>query len=1054
VSKAIILSILGRLEAAQRPAAAAPQANPRPAIELRAWACVPATFKTVVAGDKQLVVDKKLVSLKAASDDQLLGLIATYDRDVIASSMLEASASFDKLVTSNGISSTTFAVSHGGKVAGDGIAWSASGKAVYWKGTEPSFLHAAAVTPTKTVMAEFKLEPGILDGIDAVNLQLLADQTGTSVRALRSMNLSRDPKVLAELALRTIKVVSVFKLEGEKQVTMNELVAAVEGLRPQPVPVPGSRIKAETVPGNLRPLTSNDMVETGDKVFWTDPQDGFSSRWDVVERGGGDDDIITLESGAEVLIHELSVKGSFKGAAITKEFDPKGEQVQPSGKDLYNQLLDDDKRPAVIIDVEPEKDPLKVKQTLYTAKEVSIKDLQKNAGKYALAVWCKSMDEAKKQAKWLELRRADYQPLPDHWAPPAGEKDGEGIQEVKDEANGGKRQVVKEIKTPSSPQAIEKTDKVDNTAEQVQKLRQGQVMAGEVSYTVAEYEDSEGQKEWAVLQRPSNVWIFPKGEETKATKEEAEAKAAELRVHGSKVKASDLRIVRVTFDDGNVINTNMAAGVSDEEIKAYYAPGTEFNVGSGENDKMAKVTKVEIVAGNEGYVDQDRKPVKPEDVDKGRKMAKERREAMESMDDELKRTGRLTNHPVKAERTEDQQAFEDGLSDGNLDSEDVDGADVRVYDNGGETFDRYTIVVENPETQERSWLGASENPFHPSGFGQHLGDRVQEGAHLGNKIKFAELPEQVQKFVREEAKDYAMKPEVEGSLTAAPKKKDEKKPKKAEKPAEKKPKAEPKPTPAANPEPPKDAEATVGDAVAPSAKPEGEAPAAEADDFETKARQELAKALGADPDDLAEEKVFYPMDVAGGNVVAFSLGDKEYVVFADYDYMEKAAQESVRNDFGPNGEGPMLFNKDFVMGHVDREALKDYMTQVFEEFAEQDVDELSDKEKEEWLEKAGHLPDNYLDDENFDVETFFEGFREDWVNEQVGDKLGNDGGESYWTDNVGEEDFRKIVVDNNFIDVESLVEEAVSSDGPSHFLNSYDGNYTDLPGGMVYMRTN
>lgn len=70
------------------------------------------------------------------------------------------------------------------------------------------------------------------------------------------------------------------------------------------------------------------------------------------------------------------------------------------------------------------------------------------------------------------------------------------------------------------------------------------------------------------------------------------------KIEGSKVRADGdkLRHVRVTFDDGNVIDTNMAAGVTDEEIRKYYGVGTTFNVGEGENDKMAKVAKVEILA--------------------------------------------------------------------------------------------------------------------------------------------------------------------------------------------------------------------------------------------------------------------------------------------------------------------------------------------------------------------------------------------------------------------------------------------------------------------------
>lgn len=71
---------------------------------------------------------------------------------------------------------------------------------------------------------------------------------------------------------------------------------------------------------------------------------------------------------------------------------------------------------------------------------------------------------------------------------------------------------------------------------------------------------------------------------------------AEKALAGLNVKASDLRHVRVTFDDGDTLDTNMASGVSDEEIRKYYAVGQEFNLGSGENDRMAKVVKVEILA--------------------------------------------------------------------------------------------------------------------------------------------------------------------------------------------------------------------------------------------------------------------------------------------------------------------------------------------------------------------------------------------------------------------------------------------------------------------------
>jgi hypothetical protein len=40
-----------------------------------------------------------------------------------------------------------------------------------------------------------------------------------------------------------------------------------------------------------------------------------------------------------------------------------------------------------------------------------------------------------------------------------------------------------------------------------------------------------------------------------------------------------------------------------------------------------------------------------------------------------------------------------------------------VFDNKGKTYDRYTVIFWNGDV-----LGASEDPFHPLGFGQYCGN--------------------------------------------------------------------------------------------------------------------------------------------------------------------------------------------------------------------------------------------------------------------------------------------------------------------------------------------
>lgn len=73
---------------------------------------------------------------------------------------------------------------------------------------------------------------------------------------------------------------------------------------------------------------------------------------------------------------------------------------------------------------------------------------------------------------------------------------------------------------------------------------------------------------------------------------------------------------------------------------------------------------------------------------------------------------------------------------------------IRIYDNGGKTLDRYTVVfMDQPEHPAPSFavLGMSEHPFHPQGFGQHC--TAMPGRHLGKRIKFEQLPPDCQRCV-------------------------------------------------------------------------------------------------------------------------------------------------------------------------------------------------------------------------------------------------------------------------------------------------------------------
>lgn len=99
---------------------------------------------------------------------------------------------------------------------------------------------------------------------------------------------------------------------------------------------------------------------------------------------------------------------------------------------------------------------------------------------------------------------------------------------------------------------------------------------------------------------------------------------------------------------------------------------------------------------------------------------------------------------------------------------------VRCYDNGGASFDRYTVLyIKRPYYQLKqrgikSWgyRGMSEYPRHPQGFGiwgesDDILDLNRWGyapamgrkCHLGTRVPFESLPEQVREVVIQDYMD-------------------------------------------------------------------------------------------------------------------------------------------------------------------------------------------------------------------------------------------------------------------------------------------------------------
>ncbi len=73
---------------------------------------------------------------------------------------------------------------------------------------------------------------------------------------------------------------------------------------------------------------------------------------------------------------------------------------------------------------------------------------------------------------------------------------------------------------------------------------------------------------------------------------------------------------------------------------------------------------------------------------------------------------------------------------------------IEIYDNGGKTIDRYTVVI------ERQVYGMSHNPKSLHGFNQYShtlrkGQAYKKGTSAGKKIAFENLPDEVQMAISE-----------------------------------------------------------------------------------------------------------------------------------------------------------------------------------------------------------------------------------------------------------------------------------------------------------------
>ena len=223
-------------------------------------------------------------------------------------------------------------------------------------------------------------------------------------------------------------------------------------------------------------------------------------------------------------------------------------------------------------------------------------------------------------------------------------------------------------------------------------------------------------------------------------------------------------------------------------------------------------------------------------------------------------------------------------------------------------------------------------------------------------------------------------------------------------------------------------------------------------DDEEAVLKEMAKELEVSRDDLAINEAKNYRGFGTGTVyeITQAFSNSDWYVVENEEQEEALALAIVKEDLEHQ---PEIFNKEFLESNIDSEKLRDAL-----------LPDVRDMRTEDLTDTANRHPDRFWDDyeaEGFDApEADEEGNRRDpksseieelaekYAEQQLEDPM------SWLEDIYGKEDAVKKAIEIAGINVEEAAKEAVSTDGASHFLSSYDGQTHKTPKGLVYWRHN